>query len=456
MKKLLLTSTSILAVAFASQAFAGGSSSYTSQTGNNQQATITQSATGNNNQVGTLANPFLQQNGVGAVTGGTGGNVISITQTGSDNHVVGEVGYLHPAAPAGAAGQSGTNNHATIQQNGVNGDVVLQQNGHNNGTTAGYGGSIIQSATTGGDHVYVRETGDNNDFNIKQSNTGSSQHNRVTLIQGFYDSSPASIGSNNLAIISQTGGPSTGHSLNSKQYGAYNRLNSIQTGTGLTNSFTSSQTNSGGTSATPNSITNNQTGSGDAATVNQDGNLLVVTNAQSGTLNTLNVIAQTGTMNNIANTQSGSSNTATVTGQAGNNEQISNKQTGNNGTATYSQTGAYNIATLQDQKGSGNTFSANQSGVGGNGYTNVILAGQNGDNNTIDMTQSGDWSNKAYLAQGFTIGGTAIHVAAAQNGNHITGVQGGNSNTAFVSQNSNGNTGSFSQTGVGNTTTVKQ
>ncbi|MGB3504747.1 MAG: hypothetical protein WBA37_05155, partial [Xanthobacteraceae bacterium] len=63
MRKLLLTSTSLVAVAFASQAFAGSSSTFLLQTGSGQQATITQSSSSSNNSVGTSTDPFLQQNG---------------------------------------------------------------------------------------------------------------------------------------------------------------------------------------------------------------------------------------------------------------------------------------------------------------------------------------------------------------------------------------------------------
>jgi hypothetical protein len=120
MQRLLLTTVSVVALGLgATVAQAGGSSSYDSQEGNNQTATITQSG-GSYDSVGLSGNPFDQNNG-----SGSGGNTITITQTGSYN----SFGKNYPAY------QSGTNNNADITQNGYNSDVELQQTGTGNGPT---------------------------------------------------------------------------------------------------------------------------------------------------------------------------------------------------------------------------------------------------------------------------------------------------------------------------------
>lgn len=462
MRKLLLTSTSLVAVAFASQAFAGSSSTFLLQTGSGQQATITQSSSSSNNSVGTSTDPFLQQNGdAPSSLAGSGGNIITINQTGSGNHVVGIPGYIHPAPAAGAAGQSGTGNVSTIQQDGLNGDVQLQQNGQYNGTTAGYGGSINQASSTNGNHAIVQEAGDHNDFAITQSgSSGPQNHNYTTLIQGSY----VTPGSYNLARVNQVGGPTTGHIVSSTQSGHANNLDSTQTGTGNTNKLTSAQTNlTANWSA--NSITNTQIGSGETANLTQNGYALTITNNQSGSGDTFVVASQNNSNNTIANVQSGTSNIATVTNQGGTYGTINNTQSGSNGSATYSQTGYHNTATLQNQYGSYSSVDVAQTG---SNSTAQLLQWGNGtaaSKNTIVLKQNAGDSNRAYLVQGGyftgTGAGTQLNTYTPVNGNTINvtqesmGAMSGN-NYAAVQQASNGNTSNFSQSGSNNSAIVKQ
>jgi len=482
MKNLLLASTSALVVAIASPAFAGSSATYLLQTGNGQQATIDQSG-GNNNRVGTEARPFLQQNGTGnPLFDGTGGNVISITQNGSGNVVAGygpyDNGGVHPAPAAGKPGQSGTNNHATVLQNGLNGDVQLTQTGHNNGTTAGYGGSITQEATTNGNHAWVIDYGDNNDFTITQrGSSGTQNHNYAILQQGYGDlSGLAGMGFYNLASITQEGGPNTGHSLNSSQFGSYNTLSSVQSGTALGNTLNSYQNGTGLNAGQQNSIQNSQTGSNELAQIGtsnypgntngQNGFSLTIVNNQSGVGDKLYVgqgsfagvsfaAGQLGHNNTINNTQSGSSNTATAAQEAGSS----------NNTVTMTQNGgsASNYI-YSDQKGTQNDANLTQNGSS----SSYIVSLQNGSvgptvltKNTVNMTQTGATNSYAYLGQGadftnLSIGGTTMTVGSPVYGNTINGNQAGSFQLAGVSQQSNSNTASFNQSGSNNVANIKQ
>jgi hypothetical protein len=472
MKKLLLTSTSILAVAFASQAFAGGSSTNLVQTGNNQKATVTQSSTSTDNHVGTSGGPlqtdgaFLQQNGTDSqnpALAGTGGNVITINQTGNGNSVVGDSWYLVPSGPSGTvAGQSGTGNVATIQQAGFGGGVQLQQLGHYNGTTSGYGGSISQSASSNYSQAVVHQAGDRNDFTITQnggsSNSGAS-HNRAQLTQG----TRTNVGSYNLARINQTSGPNTAQRLTSDQLGKYNHLDSTQTGTGNANYLTSSQTGTGVNAGQANSITNLQTGSGEKANLTQIGYSLTITNNQSGVGDLFEVASQSGNNNSIANVQSGAHNDATVS-QVGYNNKISNNQTGTNGLATYTQNGSSNAATLVNQVGLTNSVEVTQSGT----HSGVTMLQYGGDallgGNKMTVSQTVGNHNLAFLVQGGTVHGTGdateLSYGSYSSGNTINvtqnGLAGSGNNYAAVQQNSNGNTSTTTQTGSNNTTTVKQ
>jgi hypothetical protein len=488
MKKLLLASTSAFVVALASPAFAGSSSTFLLQTGNNQQATITQS--GDNNSVGgSELVPFLQQNGSGALAG-SGGNVITINQTGNGNQVDGDTWYVHPAAPLGAVGQSGTGNVSTIQQDGSNGIVMLQQQGHYNGTTPGYGGYIHQTNTTNGNQAIVHQAGDYNDFTITQSGSNSPNggHNRAELTQGSY----VTLGYYNLADINQAGGPNTGHRLSSGQYGNYNYLHSTQTGQLLANWFTSTQIGTGGYSGQQNQIWNDQSGSNENANVTQNGYSLKIYNTQRGTGDTLKVTLQSGNDNTITNTQdsasignlvqvdsqagsnnninsyqTGNSNVATVTRQSGISGLIDNRQSGSNGSATYDQQGTYNKAILQDQIGTYGQLNVVQETTA---WNNVVVAYQNsaassGLENKINVTQGGGSSNSAYLLQGANFGVTlptagSTHISGAGGtpgfNNQIVLTQDGSQNYAAISQNVNNNVSVTTQSGSNNSAIIKQ
>jgi hypothetical protein len=513
-RKLLLATASVLALGYASAALAGGSSSYTLQTGDNQSINVDQSL-GNNNLVGTSATPFLQQNGdPSSALAGTGGNFITINQAGDGNQVVGINGYIHPAPALGAAGQSGTSNAARVQQDGTSGIVQLQQNGHYNGRAFGYGGSINQSSTTYGSQAVVQEVGDYNDFAITQSGSSnpSAGHNRAQLTQGSYVH-PAS---HNLARIDQESGPGAGQRLTSGQDGNYNNLHSIQIGLSTSNWLTSSQTGTGVNFWQQNQIWNYQTGSNEQANLTQNGYSLTIYNVQQGSNDNLNVTKQTGNDNTISNYQgaasssnlvqvelqggsynnissnqtgsgnvldvqnqagygnwtvnwqSGSGNVATVTQQTGVGGLIDNKQSGSNGSAIYDQQGNFNKAILQDQVGTYGQLSITQEG---SAFNSVVVAYQNSNassvtENKITATQSGGHGNSAYLLQGAEfrndaspLGGAMFIRTSAGTpgfGNSIGVIQDGSMNYAAVSQNGNANTSSTTQSGNGNHATIKQ
>jgi hypothetical protein len=84
MSRVLFALVSVFALGLVSSAFATGSSTYISQTGTGEIATIDQTASTGEAMVGTVTNAFLQQNG-----GGNGGNKVRITQGGSGNSVEG-------------------------------------------------------------------------------------------------------------------------------------------------------------------------------------------------------------------------------------------------------------------------------------------------------------------------------------------------------------------------------
>lgn len=167
MRTHLLLSTAVVALLGASSAFADSNTVYLNQPDSSQDATITQSGSGNN--VGSGGNYFLQQNG-----SGTGDNQLTITQTGNNNWV----------SRDGAGFQSGTTNTANISQAGFNSDVELQQNGTNNGkpnvgwTNSPNYDTIVQDSSSNGSKAGVYQTGNNNAFDIVQG--GNSNNTSVT------------------------------------------------------------------------------------------------------------------------------------------------------------------------------------------------------------------------------------------------------------------------------------
>ncbi|HYW73058.1 MAG TPA: hypothetical protein VE961_18675, partial [Pyrinomonadaceae bacterium] len=239
MKRFLFASVSLLAIGFTASAYAGGSSSFTSQTGTNQTLTIDQTG-GNNNQVGTGINPFLQENGAG-----TGGNVINITQTGANNTF--GVGI--------ASVQSGTQNFANINQSGSNSSVNLRQIGNFNGVSNDHDAS---------DGIAAEVVGENEGSFIKQSASFSS----VNVFE---------TGNGNAFFITQQGG--TKNAIGVTQQGDENYVTMNQNGSSLFASV--------GQFGTLNTVTSTQTGVGNQLFAGQTGNNNVLNNDQSGFSNVL-------------------------------------------------------------------------------------------------------------------------------------------------------------------------
>jgi len=468
MKKLLLASTSAFVVAFASSAFAAGSSTTLQQTGDSQTANIDQSG-GNSNVVGSATNPFTQQNGTG-----TGGNSITITQTGNGNSTQGwsnwtSYGYGAVAGNAnGYPGQSGTANQATIIQNGDSGSVTIAQKGTDNGNVAtndNTGGFIQQGLLSLRDSVFVLQNGVKNLFNISQNNTNSAVgtsntfNNSVDLQQG---------GTENDATITQLGTYSPGINpygvglgVTAQQYNGWNHLDSNQTGT--QNSLYTVQTDTAPGTGAKNSISNTQSGNSNRGYVGlngagQNGSLLVIASTQGGASNTMDVWSQLGSSNSITNGQAGTSNkltvknqsssgnsinnyqgtgnnanpaaannTATVESQFGSNGQINNFQQGTNGSATYTQ------------GGSGNTATTNQTIGGTGGDHNTVVSTQNGINGKAKFRQQGTY-NLATLQDQI---GTGNEIITTQSGNGTSG----SNNTILAAQNGDANKIDMTQSG---------
>jgi hypothetical protein len=401
MKKLLLASTSAFVVALATPALAGGSSSvYQSQTGNKQQSTIDQSSA-TNGQVGTSAHPFVQQNG-----NGSGQNIISITQTGTDDAF----------GATEQSWQSGSKNNATILQENDKNDIVLQQTGNNNGSTSG---SIHQSANSaalrdpnGNNKAKLTQTGDSNQFYITQYNTNAYTEAR------------------NSALASQNGNNNT---LSIVQYGQGDSVNLQQYNNG--NIFISDQ---GGVVHGAYAAAVSAVQVSDASIGNK-----IESYQEDGSYSKLYVTLQQGHSNSIYNNQKGA-NTARVNLQNGHNNQITNQQNAGWGsTATYYQDGS-NLIANSTQTGGGVKLAT----ITQVGSLNSAYLIQSGSASTADLTQTGS-NSYAYVTQTGVGSGLINSVVGTQTG---TGAQ----NQAYVSQASYSNTANYSQNGSGNYTNIKQ
>lgn len=418
MKKFLLASTSILAVAFASQAFAGGSSTNLSQTGNYQSATIDQTGA-NKGQVGAKSgNPFLQQDGAGS-----GGNVISIMQTGTENEVGATV----------LSWQSGTQNSANITQNGDKGSVTLQQTGNYNGSSSS---TIFQGSKSSYDKVTLQQQGDFNQFSIWQDRwvndpSASVYANTVKAVQS---------GSSNIVNSAQYG---TQNEVDLTQWGNNNQFYSDQ---GFSNprSYVSLakafQWNDGGGA---NLISSNQ-GGGSYHSLNVDlqyGHNNTIYNTQTRDYTALHVVVQSGSFLTIDSRQDGPGNTATVLSQTGNDNRITNRQNGNwSSTATFTQNGS--------------NLLINNTQTGGSNQATFI---QNASSSTIDSFQSATGNNLTATQAGYNSYANLLQTA---DNNTIVGSQNGYGagaqNQAWVSQTSAGNTATYNQSGSGNYNSIKQ
>lgn len=393
MKKFLLTSTSILAVAFASQAFAGSSSTNLSQTGTNQTAVIDQTGA-TSGQVGIVGGwAFTQQDG-----SGYGGNVISITQTDQGNKF----------GVNTQSWQSGTANTATVVQSNLN-PSYLSASGTNN-------------------QASLQQTGNHNSAGITQiSGSYIEPTNTVNAVQW---------GDSNVVSAYQKGQAAT---ATVTQWNNNNRFYSTQ---GLHSQATVFQWNDNLGGA--NTIYNTQAG-GTVATLNvtlQYGHDNEIYNTQAPN-SLLNVSQQSGSFLVIDSQQTLEGNKAYVTSQDGTNSRIINRQSGtqpynNNNTVTFLQSGGDQLAS-NTQSGKLNNATFYQSGTVNSAY---VL--QSGDSNTASATQL-NYNSYANLSQT----GSNNNVVSWQNG---TGAQ----NQSYVTQSSNGNTATPSQNGSGNYSNIKQ
>ncbi len=387
MQKLLLTTVSAIALGVcATAAMAGGSSTYTTQSGSGESATIDQSlATGG--EVGLPTKPFNQSGS---------GNVISITQTGSSD----TFGVNAPSF------QSGTANYASVGQSGTSNDAVLQQTGSNNGHSE----DTISQAGTDSD-VALFQWGSQNNFYITQDGGTSAS-----------DFSAFQFGNKNYVQSIQTGTTFASVSQN----GANNTVYNAQSG--YENGFTADTL----TAETLYTFPTAELMESYAAVQFGDSNL--IDNLQSGWYQTAGLGAQIGVNNKFYNTQSGEGNLADVAIQSGANLSIVSNQSGANyiipyegynwsdimvvnyqygvgnsisntqgsldGTATYSQSGINNSATLLQsmslnvatfwQAGFGNTMWMDQSGASVGGNTGSLTQTGFSSNNYVYLTQSGD------------------------------------------------------------------
>lgn len=386
MQKLLLTTVSAIALGVcATAALASGSATYTNQSGDNQTANIDQSG-GNYDQVGTSGAAFVQNDG-----GGSGGNTITITQTGTYNTF----------GVSAQSFQSGSANAATIIQSGYNSSVELQQTGTGNGPSypAGTdyriywsndvnGGSIVQDSTSNSSNVFLAQNGTGNIFNIGQgghnNQTTATQvgDNMLWVRQGtlspdvwwspfaasfesssatesnstisVYQNAPESFALSNYAALLQGGG--NANNITVTQFGSTNNADVIQNGSN--NVFWSYQAGSG-----------NYVGAeaGDL-TVTSSVPLIQVPITQIGIgnkyystqvgVNAIALATQTGDYNYVYNYQSGSDNII-VGAQSGTSNQVYSWQTGATDILNYTQTGANNFVS-NIQSGSGNTVTIHQ------------------------------------------------------------------------------------------------
>ncbi|MDM9628955.1 hypothetical protein QTL95_23945 [Rhizobium sp. S152] len=432
MRGIVFASTTALSIIFASTAFAGSNTVYLGQSGNNQNANITQN--GNNNWVGTsTSNPFIQENG-----SGSGGNKLLVKQSGSSN----AIGWL------GTAKQSGTNNNADITQDGSGGDVEILQIGTNNGNAGiinNYDspkGGIYQSGTWG--KIAVAQIGSSNDFNIKQAgntnntelaqfgsdlkavvrqsvNGGSDSHidsvpnarpGYLPYVTASPDYPSSALGAHGTIKINQgiaTGSASSDFAYAAQGGGAWNTMTLWQDGTQQTAAVW-------------------QKGDGNSAESHQYGYSNSLGKVNGYTHKTAPFF-QLGTGNQLVNYQFGHDNV--VTGlQNGVSNVVSTVQYGSYSSANFLQDGStnkayntqYDIANASvTQLGSNNYSLGTQSGGGWGTYANNATISQDGSNNSSVYTQSG----------------TANTLTVSQTGsyNASTVAQTGGGNQAVIQQN---------------------
>lgn len=414
--RLLLASVSAVAVGFASAALAAGSTStYLTQTGHGQHASIDQSG-GTSDSVGSSGNRFLQQDGTG-----TGGNILVIDQN-SDAADYSELpniaDFTHSGSGNTANGyQSGTANSAEIDQEGNNSSVTLQQSGAHNGAVGpggssgpwfngSYGNVILQDKTANGSVVTVTQTSDKNAakgnvFSIGQGGIG----NRITATQTDH---------NDLWIRQGTTAPDLWDWTHGDPFNPANTPNSLSTLSGSTITVNQSVGRTTGTNyaalgqghGSGDSITVNQTGASNSADVNQIGSGNIFNSSQTSSIYN--------TSENFVGGEAGwpGANPNALVSSNGDYQPITQNGTGNE---YYSlQTGS-NLWAFGSQTGNYNFLNSVQSGDQNSLYTR-----QSGDNNQIYSSQGGD-SNTAMVSQ-------------AHNSSFVSVIQNGASNMAAITQ----------------------
>jgi len=441
MKKILLISASTLSLAVASSAWADSNTVYLDQTGTDQGATITQSGT--DNTVGTSGhnNAFVQGND----TSGTGGNVLSVTQTGNNNSVM--PGF-----------QQGTDNTANISQAGQYSDVTLQQAGSNNGQPASPAwnndsvyNSIVQDTTAYSSTISLTQNGNSNVFDLAQGGTG----NKMTVTQDVND--------NGYVFVRQSVDPSVPAA---DAYGHYYPLggddNTVWVSQSGTNVNYAVAIQGGGDS---NKLAINQNGSLLAANIWQNGSDNIANSWQTGNNNAIgmagtnayandNPFVQTGNYNLLNSWQSGASNNELNGAQFGTGNAIWSAQYGDGSTAlinqdTSSNYGNYNkVLNFQ-----GNNAQLVASQTNSDGY---IYNNQDG-YSLATITQSG-YGDKSVGSQFGGTSGLQNTATVSQSGSYDVAFysQNGSNNSVTVIQDGNHNMSSTTQSGTGNTATVTQ
>jgi hypothetical protein len=465
MRKLLLTTVSGLALGVgATAALAGSSSTFLTQTGNSQSATIDQSGAISGKVGYNAAYPLLQQNldpNATPAQNGTGSNVISITQQGTGNAVYGE--WLNGVVTENSAdyyAQSGTSNRANIQQLGNNSTVNLQQTGALNGPNNiqgvhGYwsndvdGGSIVQDATSSGSTVNLTQTNSSsavfgNAFNIGQGGT----NNLITATQTGDNLLWVRQGTSSpdvwWAPMTPVAGALSNSTITVNQNGGYVVPPPI-TGVGnYTNYAALAQGNGSGSS-----ITVTQLGDANSADVNQSDSSNIFSSDQvsfSGNTSWNYVggeggwpgdslpITQTGNSNYVSTYQNGFSN-ASFGSQTG-ASWLTSSQTGSNNSLNFTQSG-------------GATLNNTQSSLGG---ANTVVSTQTSGSATITQTDTdGTAANSITNTQA---GGSSATLSQIGYGLTITSGQSGSLDSVTVNQSGNTNSIGNTQTGSNDALTV--
>lgn len=398
-----------LTVVMSVSALANGNSTYLTQNGNGNLATIDQSG-GVSNVAGTVSNKLNQtRNGVNPSVGLY--NRLSIVQSGDGNSV-------------GAAGFNQTMTYGFSAQNtgyaGVN-LIDIEQSSDGNVV-----GAVSQTSAT---HA------SGNILAITQGGAGGHTVGRVFQERTQTTVNTASItqtgSSNYLALVVQKAGlasstPNTivasfsGDNTNSSTWDA----GSAASASGATFAALIQGREVGASYAYGNKI---------SVDVSGDNNKIGVTQTVLGNHaveNSVEGVSITGSSNELGVFQQGTKNTLALSTIAGTGNELGVRQIGSNNTATVNVTGDFN--------GGANAFGGFAETVG---LTEGLIT-QNGSNNAADLTVDGD-NNVFGLSQ-------------LGDNNNVDLTQDGNTNQAAISQTGDSNTAFASQTGSSNNLAIMQ